>query len=43
MRIIGIDPGSIKIGGYVIDTDGSNTSYVASGVIDSRKILLMND
>ena len=37
MRIIGIDPGSIKTGYGVIDTDGSNTSYVASGVIDTKK------
>ena len=37
MRIIGIDPGSIKTGYGVIDTDGSKTSYVASGVIDTKK------
>ena len=37
MRIIGIDPGSIKTGYGVIDTDGLNTSYVASGVIDTKK------
>ena len=37
MRIIGIDPGSIKTGYGVIDSNGSNTSYVASGVIDAKK------
>ena len=37
MRIIGIDPGSIKTGYGVIDSNGSNTSYVTSGVIDAKK------
>ena len=37
MRIIGIDPGSIKTGYGVIDSNGSNTSYVTSGVIDTKK------
>ena len=37
MRIIGIDPGSIKTGYGVIDSDGSKTAYVASGVIDAKK------
>ena len=37
MRLIGIDPGSIKTGYGVIDSNGSNTSYVASGVIDAKK------
>ena len=37
MRIIGIDPGSIKTGYGVIDSNGSKTSYVASGVIDAKK------
>ena len=37
MRIIGIDPGSIKTGYEVIDSDGSKTAYVASGVIDAKK------
>ena len=37
MRIIGIDPGSIKTGYGVIDYNGSSTSYVTSGVIDAKK------
>lgn len=37
MRIIGIDPGSITTGYGVIDTDGSKTSYITSGVINTKK------
>ena len=37
MRIIGIDPGSITTGYGVIDSDGSKTSYITSGVINTKK------
>lgn len=35
-RILGIDPGSITTGFGVVDVDGKNTSYVASGCIRSE-------
>ncbi|MDG1033706.1 MAG: crossover junction endodeoxyribonuclease RuvC, partial [Luminiphilus sp.] len=31
--ILGIDPGSRKTGFGVVETDGTNTRYVGSGVI----------
>ena len=31
--ILGIDPGSRKTGFGVVETDGTNTRYVSSGVI----------
>ena len=43
MRIIGIDPGSIKTGYGVVDSDGSKTSYVASGVIDTSHCTFFMD
>ena len=33
IRILGIDPGSLKTGFGVIDSLGSKTNYVSSGVI----------
>jgi crossover junction endodeoxyribonuclease RuvC len=36
VRIIGIDPGLVRMGWGVIDTDGVRLSYVASGTIRPR-------
>ena len=38
MRILGIDPGLRTTGFGVIDVDGSNLSYVASGTISTRHL-----
>ena len=38
MRIIGIDPGLRTTGFGVIDVDGSNLSYVASGTISTQHL-----
>jgi crossover junction endodeoxyribonuclease RuvC len=35
MKVLGIDPGSIKCGYGIIDLNGKNTSYIASGTISS--------
>ncbi len=34
-RIIGIDPGSVKTGFGIIDIEGANSRYVASGIIQA--------
>lgn len=36
VRIIGIDPGLVRMGWGVIDTDGVRLSYVASGTVRPR-------
>ena len=37
-RVLGIDPGSQRTGWGVVESTGSRCQYVASGVIDLRKI-----
>ena len=37
-RVIGIDPGSQRTGWGIVETSGTRTTYVASGVIDLRKV-----
>ena len=39
MRILGIDPGLRTTGFGVIDVDGSELSYVASGTINTTKFI----
>lgn len=37
-RILGIDPGSQRTGWGVVESTGSRCTYVASGVVDLRKV-----
>ena len=37
-RVLGIDPGSQRTGWGIVETSGTRCTYVASGVIDLRKV-----
>ncbi len=42
LRILGIDPGTVRMGFGLLDTDGMDAIYVSSGVISCRKTLNLN-
>ena len=37
-RILGVDPGSQRTGWGIVESTGSRSNYIASGVVDLRKI-----
>ena len=41
-RVIGIDPGSQRTGWGIVETSGTRSTYVASGVIDLRKFEVLS-